>query len=644
MYKSSCLTTLIIFLVLSITATFVEASKWTYGDGKGPAYWSEKAPNCALNNQSPIDISTNDVVPDHSLMPLKFNGYDQLLNSSYYTHNGHSITLYTNRDDVLVTDELGQQYKALQLHFHWRKDEKSIGGSEHTVNGKHYPVEMHIVHIKKGIKDMVEASKIRDSLLVLGVFLEVDPSLSSDEEPFYKILEAAPKYQASNIPNENIIKLSDLLPTSKSFYRYFGSLTTPPCYESVKWTVFQNTFKISKKTLEDFENKVFLEEFDKSKDSFTKLGGNYRPVMPLNGRQVTEFVEFEGDTSHHDWAYHGDKGTSNWHKIKKENYQCAHKKQSPININTDSKEIKAFENKALEFSKSYSEKTVGRIENNGHSITYHLNDTLELTFQQNERKFKALQLHFHWAPVKFEQFNEKFSTKGGSEHTLDSNHYPIEMHIVHMNKDKVVDEDYLAVLGVFMVPSEDNEVDQRVNDAVSLLTSQFKNAKNKGKEAEISFGPHLSNLLPLDQKFYRYSGSLTTPKCSEVVMWTVYREPLKVSKQNFFEFQKMLSFTEEAGKVPTSKKEDNKEAYISGNYRPVQDLNGRDIYYFDGSKNEKLASGGITFYIIVIIVALLVIVAGVFVYKRSLSRGRSTYTKGNQEDQSPEAELTSFEA
>ena len=60
-------------------------------------------------------------------------------------------------------------------------------------------------------------------------------------------------------------------------------------------------------------------------------------------------------------------GTSNWHKIKKENYQCAHKKQSPININTDSKEIKAFENKALEFSKSYSEKTVGRIENNGHS-------------------------------------------------------------------------------------------------------------------------------------------------------------------------------------------------------------------------------------------------------------------------------------
>ena len=61
------------------------------------------------------------------------------------------------------------------------------------------------------------------------------------------------------------------------------------------------------------------------------------------------------------------------------------------------------------------------------SVTYHLNDTLELTFRQNERSFKALQLHFHWAPVAFEQFNEKFSTKGGSEHTLDSNHYPIEV-------------------------------------------------------------------------------------------------------------------------------------------------------------------------------------------------------------------------
>ena len=65
------------------------------------------------------------------------------------------------------------------------------------------------------------------------------------------------------------------------------------------------------------------------------------------------------------------------------------------------------------------------------------------------------------------------------------------MHIVHMNKDKVVDEDYLAVLGVFMVPSEDNEVDQRVNDAVSLLTSQFKNAKNKGLFSKKTFAEKL---------------------------------------------------------------------------------------------------------------------------------------------------------
>ena len=53
------------------------------------------------------------------------------------------VTLKFDTNDVYVTDELGQEYKALQLHFHWRKDEKSSGGSEHTINGKHYPVEVY---------------------------------------------------------------------------------------------------------------------------------------------------------------------------------------------------------------------------------------------------------------------------------------------------------------------------------------------------------------------------------------------------------------------------------------------------------------------------------------------------------------------
>jgi len=648
MLKLSCSTTFIIFLVLSLAASFVETSQWTYGDGKGPAYWASKNPVCGKDNQSPIDISTNSVVPDHSLKPLKFHGYDQPLNSTSYKHNGHTITLNFGESNIFVTDELGQEYKALQLHFHWRKDEKSGGGSEHTLNGNHYPVELHIVHIKKGYSSLDSVKDVRDGLLVLGVFLEVDSSLSYNQDPFFKVLEAAPKYKKDNLPNVNVVQLDDLLPTSKSFYRYFGSLTTPPCYESVKWTVFQNSFKISKKTLEDFESKVFLEEFNESfKGSYTRLGGNYRPVMALNGRQITEYKIFDEDFSHHDWSYTGDKGPLKWHEIKsiKDN-SCAANHQSPINIKTELKNIKALKAKPIQFSKSYSEHTNGEIVNNGHSITYHLDESYELTFHQSDKSFKALQLHFHWAPVMFKEFNKKYSTKGGSEHTIDSNHYPIEIHIVHKNKEgkTTPTPDGLAVLGVFMEPSEENEVDQQVNDAVSQLTSQFKNAKHKNKKATISFGPILSNLLPRSQKFYRYYGSLTTPACSEVVMWTVYEQVMKVSEQNFFEFQKMLSFSEDTDKIPKSD-EDNTEAYIAGNYRPVQDLNGRDIYYFSEGQNEELAHGSIVFYAIVITVALVIIICGVFVYKRSLSRNRrANYSKGKQEDQSPEAELTSFEA
>ena len=62
-------------------------------------------------------------------------------------------------------------------------------------------------------------------------------------------------------------------------------------------------------------------------------------------------------------------------------------------------------------------------------VAYHLNKTSDLTYRQHEKSYKATHLNFHWASVMFSTFNQKFSTKGGSEHTIDSIHYPIEVSI-----------------------------------------------------------------------------------------------------------------------------------------------------------------------------------------------------------------------
>jgi len=275
-----------------------------------------------------------------------------------------------------------------------------------------------------------------------------------------------------------------------------------------------------------------------------------------------------------------------------------------------------------------------------------LEKSFELTFQQSKTSYKVLQLHFHWAPIMFNTFNNKILTKGGSEHTIDSIHYPMEMHIVHKNLDensKDIPDGY-AVLGVFMEITEEKDVDKQANEAISQLTSKFEFSKYKNTRATIKYGPILSNLLPKNQSFYRYYGSLTTPDCSESVMWTVYKQVLKISKSNFFKFQQLFSFSKNTNKTSKSNESDNKDAYISGNYRPLQDLNRREIYFYTEDQNEDLGAGSFVFYATVITVALIIIVCGIVVYKRALSRSpRSNYTKGNQEELSPETEMTNLE-
>lgn len=168
--------------------------------------------------------------------------------------------------------------------------------------------------------------------------------------------------------------------------------------------------------------------------------------------------------------------------------------------------------------------------------------------------YQFVQLHFHWGPD---------SAGGGSEHLLRSKRYAAELHLVHYNTkynsfaEATNHADGLAVLGVLM-DTTNNPSD---NPGLEKLVKQFNEVTASGSETNLTSPLKLNELLPQNtQNFYRYRGSLTTPKYAEIVTWTVLKTPLLVSERQVAAFRTLLH-------------SDGKP--ITKNYREAQAVNNR---------------------------------------------------------------------
>ncbi|KAJ8312846.1 hypothetical protein KUTeg_010219 [Tegillarca granosa] len=189
---------------------------------QNPYRWPLVYPLCAGRAQSPVAIDTSDVDYDSSLGRFSFNGYETIRNvQTSLQNNGHTVEVdLTGRPIAIRGGGLEGIYRVKQFHFHWGATDRR--GSEHEINGYHYPMEMHIVHYATRFGNYEAAQSQRDGLAVLAFFL------SGDTIP----LDSFP--------------LASILPRNmRDFYRYRGSLTTPPCYESVVWTIFKTPEEIS---------------------------------------------------------------------------------------------------------------------------------------------------------------------------------------------------------------------------------------------------------------------------------------------------------------------------------------------------------------------------------------------------------------
>jgi carbonic anhydrase len=223
---------------------------------------------------------------------------------------------------------------------------------------------------------------------------------------------------------------------------------------------------------------------------------------------------------HHHWSYSGETGPSHWAGLDPKNAACgAGKSQSPIDIRT--REIHRKDLPALVFD---YRPTPLHIVDNGHSIQVNVEPGSSLRIAT--RSYQLVQFHFHHP----------------SEERIDGKASQMVAHLVHRDR-----ANRLAVVAVLLNAGKPNAT-------VESLWSHLPKQKNHEMDFEgLRIDP--ARLLPADHSYFTYTGSLTTPPCSEGVRWFVLKSPSTLSKSEIAKF---------AGRYPNDA-------------RPLQKLNGREV-------------------------------------------------------------------
>lgn len=249
-------------LLLAAFATFLLAAcskenheaHWGYEGEGAPEHWgslsAEFATCDAGKHQSPIDLT--------DAVPIDEAGIERRLGEAVLTagqrarvmdlvDNGHTVQI-TN--DVPLSMQLSDTtYELAQFHFH--------SPSEHTIDGEHAQLEVHFVH-----------KSAAGELAVVGILVD-----EGEHDPIWDaVIAAFPDKAGGRRHVENLeLDVNDLRPLPQHYYRYEGSLTTPPCSEGVQWIVMAEKRQIS---AEQMATVVAL------------LHNNNRPVQALGDRQI----------------------------------------------------------------------------------------------------------------------------------------------------------------------------------------------------------------------------------------------------------------------------------------------------------------------------------------------------------------------
>lgn len=219
--------------------------EWGYTGKIDPSHWGELSSEyvlCAMGkNQSPINLGE---LTDADLPPVEFN-YSS--NGKEIVNNGHSIQVNFAAGSSIAVD--GREFYLLQFHFH--------SPSENQIDGKSFPMEAHFVHADKN-----------HNLAVVAVMFEEGETNGTIADLWQQMPDQAGEQQELT----STVNAQALLPESKDYYYYNGSLTTPPCTEGVMWMVMKQPVSIAESQVSAFAGVIGHP--------------NHRPVQPVNARRV----------------------------------------------------------------------------------------------------------------------------------------------------------------------------------------------------------------------------------------------------------------------------------------------------------------------------------------------------------------------
>ncbi|WP_338888214.1 carbonic anhydrase [Aeromonas rivipollensis] len=232
-------------LLLCPTA-FAATVHWEYSGEAGPAQWARLTPEfgqCAGSNQSPVNLTA---LVEAELAPLQFH---YLPGGKTLVNNGHTVQVNYAPGSTLQLD--GIRFELKQFHFH--------APSENLIEGKSYPLEGHLVHAND-----------KGELAVIAVMFEPGSANPALSQTWQALPTKAGETRALKVP----LSAEQLLPTQRDYYRFSGSLTTPPCSEGVRWLVMKQPVQVSQAQIDAFKAVMHHP--------------NNRPVQPLNGRLVLQ--------------------------------------------------------------------------------------------------------------------------------------------------------------------------------------------------------------------------------------------------------------------------------------------------------------------------------------------------------------------